>query len=229
MDIKTFNSFDNNQLYEGLLKCRTSMFEHYGSAQALAENKFWGIANAHLILSAEEGIKSIVFLFKLCNLFNPPETLIKSLFSDHKPKHNFGKQFYDLLYFLSHFSQIYLIIRNINETEKIPPYIENWDMDLDNITPESMLRAMKEVENHSNSKKEVVKKWWKRANDMKNLGFYTKYENSKWHIPNDITEEEYNHSLTIIQPILQIPTTFFDVYRREWIKNFVKEHNKSKL
>lgn len=54
-----FDSLDTKDLKEGFLKCGDSAFMHFGAAEILAKNGYYQLGCAHLILGAEETLKSI--------------------------------------------------------------------------------------------------------------------------------------------------------------------------
>jgi hypothetical protein len=134
MDKKTFDNLSAKALHEGIEACNTSMGIHYNAAIRLAEQKLWGSANSHLILCTEEGIKSAIFLFRILGIYDPSESVIKSLFSKHEIKHKLGKAFYSMIFSAYSFSMTYLMSKNLGA-----PKIENWDFQINNLTTEALL------------------------------------------------------------------------------------------
>lgn len=192
MNKKEFLLLSKEELFKGVSYSNNSAANHLKAAQLLATNNIFGIANSHLILAAEEGVKAAFFHIRIITFSKKTgikmfsEERIKNIFSNHKAKHAFVKANY------SFFSEILKTIIN-----KVYTFVEKSQIK----NKQEELNTIKTVLNFVS--KDNNADWWDHADNMKNSGFYVNYKN-KWLLPSDISKKEYLKSYPIVGQLLVV-------------------------
>lgn len=204
MDKKIFENLSKPQLEEGFKKCVSNAKANFNSAEASAGIGNYGQANSLMILSAEELVKSFLFIAKLMNV-SFGDIPIKEYFSSHKTKHQTAKSLYHLIKF-----QNEAFVETVKSfTNNISKYISLNDEGVEFNKDKFMADGILEIERQTIFKRVYADKkqvnqelsWWDNANDMKNAGLYADYRNN-WKVPEMITSTEYNQSKNIVSDIL---------------------------
>lgn len=197
MTNREFNKLTVDELLLGLKLCAKNAERHFDSALTLSDKNYYGIANSHLILSAEEAVKGLLFLIKI--LHKKDFVDIEPIYKDHKQKHYVAKGIYDSWKHLmdSYAEAIMTALQNIDKL---------YDKDLETVARattqlvEENLKYRMTFNNDEERKR--IKKWWNKANDKKNQGFYIDYNNKKWILSGDLTESEFLESKEIVGKII---------------------------
>lgn len=204
-----FNKLKKEELIKGYRLCSENSQKHYNAAIHLAQNNFYGIANSHLILAAEEAVKGFLFLIRC--FVNDEDWEVEEIFKDHANKHRVAREAYiswkHLLDSLSDSMQT--LFQNIGKLfgqDKDTIYRVSTQIVSDN------LKRRMDNDNKEELKKE--KKWWNKANQKKNRGFYVDYQNKKWKLPEDISQSEYLESKQIVEKMI-FPFTLFNQFSEE--------------
>lgn len=208
MDQQLFHKLSEEELFKGMKTCLNNSNNHFKCAEELEKIAQYGIANSHLILSAEEGIKSLLFLSKILDI-NIKEIDISSYFKKHKPKHTTAKEIY---WSFKYNEQI-----NSEATESIKirineyifkqngQYILDEDRIKKDMNREVLLRGRQLKYRQWKTSWDIEKKeekWWDKADYYKNRGFYVNNYNNQWETPDDITNEIYSESKVIVTNLL---------------------------
>lgn len=208
MDEKTFHNLSNDELIHGMALSLENSNKHYKAAIAIEKEELYGIANSHLILSSEEGIKALLFLTKILGV-ELSSVDISPFFKKHAPKHKAAKEVYwEFKYYgeiinlvtkeLHSKKEDYIIIKNgkpaLNEEKFRIDYVRGIEL------KKRQLLISQLRENWDEEEKE--QKWWNKADYYKNRGFYVNFYNNKWESPNDITKEKYLESKKIVTTII---------------------------
>lgn len=161
------------QVYPEIIK---NAEEFYITAKLLAEANYYGKAVTHLILGAEEYIKSFC-LFLEGNHFELRKLKgIKGIFYGHTARHNIIRDSFSVWMVAKHFFSI-----NINETKN--HFLQK--------TLHAMLSIIPAMSNHD---------WWAQADMLKQKGLYVDYQNQLI-LPSDLTKKDYEMALRFTQPI----------------------------
>jgi AbiV family abortive infection protein len=83
--------YDRSKLKDGYVFIMENAKNHFQSAEILAEQGFYGLANSHLILSSEEAVKAYIIFAQHYDHDLKIENFEK-IFSDHKHKHKLIKE-----------------------------------------------------------------------------------------------------------------------------------------
>jgi AbiV family abortive infection protein len=192
-----FNKLEPSEAFIGFNYCLDNSNRLFRSAEAVSKKGFYGIANSLLILSAEEGIKAILFSLK----FTQPEKKYKveHIFSDHVKKHNFSKGIFGTWKHAS------IAVDEIKaDLKKEFPKLRKFPPELLKQRYDSKVSAFSSAEDISHEKTD--KKWWNMANQMKNKGFYVDYINGDWVLPT-VSKAEYRKSymyvVRLVLPLLE--------------------------
>ncbi len=175
-------------------------------ANKAAEELAFGIACSLSILSAEEAMKAFSLLVKH---FNPNETIddFEKIFSDHKTKHQHLPETVDLfetiieLVYTEHGIVNYLFEMMDRLASEIPA--EKRQKFLED--RETLSATLGKYRKPPTSKIDIekAKEWWKKANSIKNRGFYVDRSNGTWHNPNSFTKENYLEAEQFTFPIIK--------------------------
>jgi AbiV family abortive infection protein len=161
----------------------TNSIKHYNIAILLAEHSEYGNARAHLILSAEEAIKSFILFLDSYDLELRKIKEVKKLFFTHRSRHNTIKNF------ISCFIALKPLIPKKNDVKnKKLPISKMISIQNLLILGSSIYKGIKNYQ------------WWETAEEMKQRGFYADYKNGIL-LPSDVTKEEYNISLGHIKKL----------------------------
>ncbi len=194
--------------------------DHFEVGKMCADKNLYGIANSHLILASEEGIKAAMLFAK----YKKPNIRIEDFdkyFSDHKHKHgeilSLEKEFYMMNRMLG------FVLNPLMEK-----YQEKGPLEADEIIK---IRD-KGVEELIDWLKLVVKNkgdmgfddgWFKSANHKKNMGFYVHYERSgKWNTPSMIGKKEYQKSFELVSRLLDMFEKFEILYDDPIAQNMLR-------
>ena len=178
--------------------------KHKLVSELLRKEELFGIAISHLILGSEEYIKSFLLLSLsgVDNFLNEKEK--EELFKNHKFKH---KNIEELLNSLTNEAT------NVFENQLFDRLVNNEELDskfsVDGFYMNKVFNLV------SLTKQEAIKilDWLKKANDLKNNGFYINLHNS-WESPDRFTLVEYEEAFKIIEilknviePLFSLPLT----------------------
>lgn len=237
MDQKTFDNFPEVDLLKGFELCINNCNSHFKCAQEIERIEEYGIANSHLVLSSEEGIKALLFLCRILGI-DLSELPISPFFKKHAPKHQAARQLYWEFKYSNYINQIVIdeLKKNIieyviNDNGKLKVDEDKYRKDF---IRESALknRQIKIQQWRSNWDKEDRElKWWNKADYYKNRGFYVNYNNSKWESPSEITKEIYFDSKAIVSNIINFINEHCSLSNIEGMKDHFKfmENNKIEL
>lgn len=178
MEDAVFKSLSKEQLFEGFSLCRSNATGHFDCAKIMFDKGIYGIANSHLILGAEEGIKATLLISHYFNV-NPGIESITPYFKRHDVKHEKGKE-------MNEVSKVFIPVLNA-----IKAIIQKDSHSLFT----NVFRLIQPNE---------PQKWWDSANKQKNEGFYVNYSNGKWQAPQNISKEDYLESKRAVQDIIDI-------------------------
>ena len=201
-----FNNLTSEKALEGAKQSIKNALELKKSAELLAKQKIWGVANSLLILAAEEGIKAFVLYTKFSTpSYKFEEALIQYLFVDHKVKHEFAKKS-----FLSLSNGFISFLQTI---------VSLLGKDKSNFKAEFM-KHYEEAEKNKLNEKEVnkIKVFWEQADNNKNKGLYIDFNNNNWLNPQDsINEKIYKNTLMNANSIISISTMLMNDLIKEKI------------
>jgi len=201
---------DNKDFYlEGAHLAYRNALAHYKAAKLLSSRVNYGIANSHLILSAEEAIKAFVLIRKYSG-DNITEEKLKPFFSKHTYKQDFLKKA------LRKVDPMHIIYRYLLSAMGDTEVLKNLEKQHGiKVTPKEMRSKAKERMASFDGSEEHKKigHWLDEANDIKNTGFYVGLSQSKtqWVVPAAVSKEQYEESEKIVNSII-------DYYLGTWIK-----------
>lgn len=206
--------------------CLENAKDHFQCAETIAMNNLFGIASSHLVLAAEEASKAYILLVRSI-MGNKEQESFKELFRSHELKQGTS----------SALSVLMLLFGTLREN------IFDWQFeyskeDLDNDTKLAEFRKRRDnaVNQHMDWLKKQLNEdsmigrlsaWWKRANNLKNSGFYVDLVNSKWLSPKDISKDKFYESKEHIKYLIDQISIFETLVIEE--PEQVKELNKSFL
>lgn len=170
-----FDSLSKEQLLDGFIHCRKSADIHFHTSSLVASKGYYGMANSHLILGVEEGVKAFLILSSYLNIDSGIDS-IEPYFKYHTKKLIEGKKIASL------YNKI------------IPAFEIGFSLVKGNI-----IGVIGGAIRFSNSK--VNFDWWDKANDTKNLGFYVDFRSDAWVCPETFTKEQYSKSQREIRSI----------------------------
>jgi AbiV family abortive infection protein len=221
MDARAFDGLSELELIHGCKSCVTNAKSHYESALKIAEIGHYGIASSLLILSVEETIKGLVFMHKLMGMGTPDK--VERFFSQHESRHHMARDLYDLIKnILSSVEEVRAYIKESGRLlmvqyviKGIPDDIEAWKIEylteLNKSTQDGINKIILSKSNIRNEQQERVdKKWWNKANYLKNSGFYVDYK-GKWLLPQNITKEGFEETKTKVYDILELLLKICDI------------------
>lgn len=203
-----FANFGSSDYIEGACLTLENAKKHIIVSELLKKEGLFGIAISHLILGSEEYIKS----FLLLNLSGVDDFLNENekveLFKNHKFKHkNIEELLNSLTNEASEEFETGLFDRLVNNQEpnskfSIDGFYMNRVFDLISLTKQEANKILD---------------WLKKANDLKNNGFYINLHNS-WESPDRFTLSEYEEAFKIvkilkntIEPLFTLPLTDDDL------------------
>jgi AbiV family abortive infection protein len=210
MTEKEFNNLSKDELAEATIICHNNAFNHYEGSRTIADKKLFGIANSLMILCSEELVKSLTFIFKY-NEMDLPDN-IKSLFTDHAPKHNIIRELYPLCLAYVELVSLDFVVKEYHfyrtNNDPIPSEVD-------------IEKRLTEIQEKRYVKEEVKKinKWWNKANEQKNKGLYVSYKNGKWESPNDITEIDYKITNGYIDNIFFVVEMFISIIKSKVVND----------
>ncbi|OQP56449.1 AbiV family abortive infection protein [Niastella populi] len=163
--------------------------EFYTTAQLMAGSGFYGKAIAHLILGAEEYIKGL-FLFLEGHDFQLRKmTELHGIFKHHAPRHSILRDTYSVWMVIKHLYEI-----RINSSRS--GIIQHLFKAAFTIFP-----AMSNVD------------WWKKADKLKQRGFYTDFKNEVMN-PTQLTAEDFEEALRRTMSISENIKQFIDEVKK---------------
>ena len=92
MNNDELKNISDNVALTGMKLCTNNSVVHYDAAIILSKEEMYGLAISHLILAAEESVKSLIFLEKI--LDGESTRNVSSFFSNHSSKHGLAKEIY---------------------------------------------------------------------------------------------------------------------------------------
>lgn len=199
-----FANFSGADYINGACLTIENAERHLKTSKIISDEKLYGIAISHLILAAEEYIKSFILL---ClngdeNFINDTEKI--ELFKNHKFKHR----------------HIALFLKSISDTATQKFDDELFDRFVNNKAPESnyslngfYINRVFQFINLSDEKLKLLEKWLIKANDLKNNGFYLGVDED-WKSPETFTDADYQEAFELvnylknsIKPLFEMPLT----------------------
>lgn len=150
-------------------------------------------ANSLTILALEESVKGFLFYTKT---IDDSQTFagLHSIINDHGRKHHFVMQRFDKMFDI--------FLKLLDEFIRLVKLgLSNKPNDEHGIKLLNAFNKVKEQLNVIDSKKESIRKWLKKANDLKSRGFYVDFVNNKWNTPTDISFDQF-------EEIIYFGTTF---------------------
>lgn len=161
----------NIQDYEkGFEECADLSLQHFKSAELLAKESHYNIALGHIVIGAEESIKAMVYYSYIVDFLNIEGT--EGLFKDHATRHKL-------------LSDVHWIWRNLIDT-----FINSFNN-------EETRKILAIIDAQSINDERRIRNWWKKANKLKNKGWYVTYSNGNWMTPKDITKEDVSEAQAI--------------------------------
>lgn len=204
---------------------------HYRCAKHLCEIKEFGNAQSHLILGAEEAIKSVFLYLKGLEIPIRQNILDKVLIK-HKSRHEIG----GLLYLI--FTSVMWAV-NIFKTA-LENAIDKTEAEIKQIRNTALQRIMTDLQKSvstDNSKSELnqmvtpLLEWWETADSKKKAGFYVDFQKGIWTSPQLIKREDYLKSLRIANDVIQnikkgyrIIESFTEKERSDMIKTMKRQY-----
>lgn len=214
MDEKIFERLSEEELIKGCNSCAINANAHYESALRVAEIEHYGIASSLLILSVEEAIKGLIFMSKLMGMDTPDK--VERFFSKHESRHQAARDLYEFIKnIMDSVDEVKDCIKEngrllmIQHAVKgMPDDIEAWKIDfLSNLTKNTQDEISRIIMSKSNDRDQqqerADKKWWNKANQLKNSGFYVDYK-GEWLLPQNITKEDFDVSQTKVYNVLSL-------------------------
>lgn len=212
-----FQNFSGQDYIQGACLTLENAKKHIQASELLSKEDNFGIAISHLILGVEEYIKAYILLcLNGDNNFINDEDKVE-LFKNHKFKH----------------SHISLFLKAISNSEASKFEDEIFDRFVNN-TPHSSIYSLDghyitnvfKLVNLDDEKLGKIEDWLKRANDLKNNGFYVGVKDN-WISPEVYTSLDYEKGKEFVQiienaitPLFNLPLTdddFIDYLNRESI------------
>lgn len=172
---------------------------HKKVAEVIAKKKEYGMACSHLVLGAEETVKShVMFLYGVGLI--PFKTLKKYMFS-HKPRHDFLGIVFTFTYPMGIYVNGMLELESKSKKREI-----DWDKERGTLVKRqcSWLTEGHKSDVFFNSTIE----WCKQADSLKIRGLYADLFDGTWSNPSDITKAEYNNSVHIFNQLFGSLTAF---------------------
>jgi len=204
---QAFQNFSSQDYIQGACLTIENANRHFSLSEAAYQANFIGLSISHLVLSAEEFIKSFILL---ClsgddHFINDGEKI--ELFKNHKFKHK------HIALFLSSISDSavkkfedeifdYILTLNHSEGYSREGYYINQVFDLIKLSDDKLRQLLV---------------WLKKANDLKNNGFYVGVIGN-WESPENFNNDDYAEALTCvmilknsIKPLFEMPLTNEDL------------------
>lgn len=212
----TIKRNDYNKIFDNAI-------EQFETASLLSANSKFGIATSHLILGIEELMKYQVIMLLMVNRLSFENDILpakgKSVFNDHIFKHSLAIEFQESICPKS-FNEFF---RSLNDSkgnleiarDSLKNRFESWGFIFQLFGPDWIIPIEK--------RKEFFH-LMKIANNEKNAGFYTSYQNGKIVSPDKFTESDYIKILFFTNIILKqtafmksVDLTDEEIF--EWQKN----------
>lgn len=196
-----FNDLSEDELIEGFKLSYENSSTLFEAAEELSSKNFTSLAISLIILSAEEALKTILFLIKINKTSPENEFDIQKLFSSHGYKHYILEDIFDI--FLEPQKQI---------VETLQSFLN--DLELKNKTIDTLKNAFNDNYKRRTSvlNSEDIISWWRNANDLKMRGFYLDYKNGEWISPKTLNREDYLRCFDIVGTILTSLTAIALMY-----------------
>ncbi|MFC2125550.1 AbiV family abortive infection protein [Bacteroidota bacterium] len=203
IDNEKLTNMSKEQLFKGGQLCVESAENHYTIAKIAASKGLYGIGYSHLVLGAEEALKSWIVYAAVIGA-NLEKVDVKAVFSDHEYKHN------ELKKFLKYISILWPMMKFLKKVAKKHGLNTNMgDIFLELVTelPDSRI-----WEEHSGK----VLKWLQKADSKKNDGFYVGYGRG-WKTPNTIIAEQFAESEKLVAPLFEVGSLTKTFTLEEWL------------
>lgn len=204
----SFLNFSSSDYIEGACLTLENAKRHIHASDVLSKEQLWGIAISHLILGAEEYIKSFALLCMSGESDFLDEKEKRELFKNHKFKHDNILGFFDAISntavnnFDNDLFDILVLNKEPASKYSRSGYYINKVFGLLSLTDDQLI---------------TIKDWLKTANDQKNNGFYLGL-NDYWESPERYKEEDYQKSCDVVQllkksiePLFEYPLTDDDL------------------
>jgi AbiV family abortive infection protein len=187
MSLRVMNSVN---AWDGARFALQNADDHLACADSLAENRLYGFAISHLVLAAEEAVKSFSFLLHAIGL-PLPEADARKLLTNHTARHQLAQMSQVLTDFLGRSIDVAAMVSD-NEAptpsailDKIPEALGGWQAYVSGShDPELILDIQ----------------WWGSANSFKQAGMYVDpVAEGGWRCPSDFSEHQYRDSAASVR------------------------------
>lgn len=186
-----FNDLSEEKLIEGLKLSYENSENLFKAAEELAAKNFTSIAISLVILSAEEALKTLIFIIGINKKEFANEFDVQKLFSSHCYKHDLLEDLFEIFIQIQY--KVAEILQSfINELEIENETIKDWKKTFnDNYKRRTITLNSDDIIS-----------WWECANDLKIKGFYLDYRNNEWISPKTLNREDYLRCFDIVGTIL---------------------------
>jgi AbiV family abortive infection protein len=170
--MSAFSNLDRQQCLNLYELVRQNARRHYVAADLLAKEQDFGNSVAHLILGAEELLKSAMLMLQG---YDFPVTAIKNydkLFYNHAARHNLLKECYSIYLF------VFEIVKKGPAENPKHTRGQHWAL----LLIHGLQSAKKGIDNYE---------WWDRADKLKQNCFYVDYNDQGPVDPFKITEDDW--------------------------------------
>ena len=201
---------------EGSDQAYANATRHLSVSELLAKKKEFGVATAHLVLAAEECVKSFMLYFYWLKLI--PLKNLKPFLYSHRPRHIFLSQSLIVGYPMRMYVSEMLILqkqvnrKNISGSEAKAVVLTN------------LTNWLKGGHKSDDTYYKLVE-WCKSADHMKRQGLYVDFNHDKWTGPDAVSKEEYKNSLYVCKHIFDMFGGVFslDRHQEEELAKFYKQ------
>ncbi len=204
-----FNNLTVEQAEQGFKHCAENADRLFKAGETLAKKEDYALGNSLLILASEEATKAIFLYYKY--QWNGTLMEVQSLFTKHITRHNFAKEYYHFFHF-----QLITLMGQIAEHNKIA-FTEEYFTELEKTEYAEAQTSRLVIEVFATqydrlskfnpdkpSNRKTLVKWFNKANERKERGFYVDHRKPNWITPSVITEEDYRQSHFITWNLVQL-------------------------
>lgn len=173
---------------------------HLRCGEALALSQEYGIATSHMVLAAEEALKSIV-LAMLGDGIDLPPSAVASILTQHKPRLIVGALLTLMQFLTTSWVNLITSLNQEHPDSTAPEYAEARRAAVANLVAE-----LNRVADASQGEAHIidVMDWWAGSNLLKQRGFYMDLEDGNWVGPFSLTESDFRAAFEIASEIVGI-------------------------
>lgn len=174
---------------ENYIKIFENGNNHLDIARILASYEYYGSAISHIVLGIEELIKYQVYLHWLASPDNFKNKEVNGIFTNHKVKHDFIKEFSNSLSSKSSDAFLEFVIKSATGQQ-----LDVKDHEVENNRFKeigSFLNTAWKETNLSEIERMNFIDWLNKADNFKKEGFYVDKSNDNWTFPSDFKKEEF--------------------------------------